>query len=151
MKLKITGAIAVSVLLAACQSGKDTKTSDANVIPGSYEDFQRNVQNRAFFAYDSSSVDQQGQQTLAGVAAWSKQYPSTPLIVEGHCDPRGTREYNLGLGERRANSAKKILGTTGATSNINTVSYGKDRLPGGNGTDEATYAANRVAIVNPAN
>lgn len=157
MKLKVTSALAAGLLLAACQSsqqGTDKSMADASAIPGSMEDFQRNVPNKAYFGYDSSSLNGEAQGNLTQVANWSRQYPQTPLIVEGNCDPRGTREYNLALGEKRAKSAANYLTANGAVGGngsqyIRTVSYGKDRLPAGPGNDEATYAKNRVAIVNP--
>ena len=154
MKLKVTGALAASILLAACSGhDKDMKTAQGGAIPGSIQDYQQNVHNKAFFDFDSSSLRSDAQQNLTEVANWSRGNPQTGLIVEGNCDKRGTREYNLALGERRANSAKKFLVANGAVGgngerSIRTVSYGKDRLPGGAGNDETTHAANRVAIVN---
>lgn len=149
MKLKLAGTVAVTVLLAACQSNKDKNLAEGETIPGSYADFQRNVNNHAYFTLNSSTLDQQAKSNLDQVANWSRQYPQTAMVVEGHCDPRGTREYNLALGERRAVAAKRYLEDRGATRHIQTVSYGKDRLPAGAATDEATYARNRVAIVEP--
>ena len=149
MKLKLVGTVAACVLLTACKTSFNGELADGNAIPGSYAELQQKVKNHAYFALNSSSLDHQAQGNLDQVADWSKQNPDTALTVEGHCDPRGTREYNLQLGERRAVAAKKHLAARGAAGSINTVSYGKDRLPAGPGADEESYALNRVAIVNP--
>jgi peptidoglycan-associated lipoprotein len=116
------------------------------VTPGSAEDLTQNVGDRVFFAFDSSSLSSEAQQTLQRQAAWLKQYPNVSVTVEGHCDERGTREYNLALGERRANAAKKYLASEGiAASRISTISYGKER-PAVIGDNEDAWSKNRRAV-----
>jgi peptidoglycan-associated lipoprotein len=116
-------------------------------IPGSQADFVANVaSDRVFFATDSSDVDQPGQSTLQSQAAWFARYPNVRVTVEGHADERGTREYNLALGDRRANAAKNALVALGVSpGRITTISYGKER-PDATGSDEESYAKNRRAV-----
>lgn len=150
MKLQILGVMTGTLLLAACSSDQDAnKMADAAAIPGSIEDFNRNVNNKAYFALDKSSLAQDAQANLISVAEWTKKYPQPSITVEGHCDARGTAEYNLALGQRRADAAVKFLKSSSAgAQNINAVSYGKSRLPGGSDSSDATHAQNRVAIAN---
>ncbi len=98
-----------------------------------------------FFAYDSDDIDAAGQAVLVTNAQMMKKYPSLTITIEGHSDERGTAEYNLALGERRALSAKNALVVLGITADrIKTVSYGKE-FPFDPGHDEAAYAKNRRA------
>ena len=98
------------------------------------------------FATDSSDVDSEGQGTLTAQAAWLKRNPGVRVTVEGHCDERGTREYNLALGERRANSAKNFLVNAGVEAGrVTVISYGKEH-PLATGSDDAAYAQNRRAV-----
>ncbi len=122
-------------------------TSGQGVVPGSQEDFVATVSaDRIFFDTDSSEVDAPDQATLQSQAAWLARYPEKRITVEGHCDERGTREYNLALGERRANATKNALVALGvSTARITTVSYGKER-PDATGSDEDAYAKNRRAV-----
>lgn len=123
----------------------DSATSDP--IKGSQEDFLANVAaDRIFFETDRSNVDSEDQAVLRSQAAWLVANPSVRIRVEGHCDERGTREYNLALGERRANAAKNYLSTLGVDlSRISVVSYGKER-PDALGSDETAWARNRRAV-----
>jgi peptidoglycan-associated lipoprotein len=116
-------------------------------IPGSQADFVASVlADRVFFATDSSDIDQPSQGTLQSQASWLAKYPNVRITVEGHADERGTREYNLALGDRRANSAKNSLVALGVSAGrITTISYGKER-PDAIGSDEAAYAKNRRAV-----
>ncbi len=116
-------------------------------LPGSQEDFVASVaSDRIFFALDQSDVDAPSQGTLRSQAAWLARYPQKRVTIEGHCDERGTREYNLALGERRANATKNALAALGVdASRITTISYGKER-PDATGSDEASYAKNRRAV-----
>jgi peptidoglycan-associated lipoprotein len=99
-----------------------------SVTPGSQQDLAVNVGDRVFFEVDQSDVTGEGQSTLDRQASWLKQYPNVALTVEGHADERGTREYNLALGERRAASIKNYLMSQGIdASRLNTISYGKER------------------------
>lgn len=116
------------------------------VRPGTQGDLEQNVGDRVFFGYDSSVLTAEGQQTLERQAAWLKQYSSVNVTVEGHADERGTREYNIALGERRANAAKNYLVSLGIdSSRISVVSYGKER-PAVLGSTEDAYAQNRRAV-----
>lgn len=117
------------------------------VVPGSREDFMQSVQaDRVLFDTDSSDIDGQARPILDSQAAWLAKYPNVRITIEGHCDERGTREYNLALGERRANSAKNYLASAGVdASRITTISYGKER-PEAMGSDESAWAQNRRAV-----
>jgi peptidoglycan-associated lipoprotein len=119
----------------------------SSVVPGSQEDFVASISSdRIFFDTDSSDVDGPDQATLQSQAAWLSKYPDKRITIEGHCDERGTREYNLALGERRANATKNALAALGvSTARITTVSYGKER-PDAVGSDEEAYARNRRAV-----
>jgi peptidoglycan-associated lipoprotein len=121
--------------------------TDGRALPGSQADFVASVlADRVFFATDSSDVDQPSQGTLQSQAQWFAKYPNVRVTVEGHADERGTREYNLALGDRRANAAKNALIALGVSaSRITTISYGKER-PDAIGSDEAAYAKNRRAV-----
>ena len=115
--------------------------------PGSQEDFVATVSSdRIFFDTDKSDVDVQDQATLQSQAAWLSKYPQKRVTIEGHCDERGTREYNLALGERRANAAKNAMVALGVdATRITTISYGKER-PDATGSDEEAFAKNRRAV-----
>jgi peptidoglycan-associated lipoprotein len=127
-------------------SGQGGAGAGGTARPGSPEDLVQNVGDRIFFDYDSSSVNGDSQQTLERQAAWLKQYGSMNVTIEGHCDERGTREYNLALGERRASAAKKYLVGLGIpASRISTISYGKER-PAVIGSDESAWSQNRRAV-----
>jgi peptidoglycan-associated lipoprotein len=114
--------------------------------PGSQEQLQIEVGDRVFFEYDKSVVAAAAEKTLKRQAAWMKQYPSVSITVEGHCDERGTREYNLALGERRATAVKNFLVALGVdSSRIATISYGKER-PDALGHNKAAWAQNRRGV-----
>jgi peptidoglycan-associated lipoprotein len=116
------------------------------VTPGSLTDFQQNVGDRVFFAYDRSDLDDGGRQTLQKQAAWLQRYQSVVLTLEGHCDERGTREYNLALGARRAQSAKDYLVSLGVSAaRLETISYGKER-PICVQSNEACWTQNRRGV-----
>jgi peptidoglycan-associated lipoprotein len=105
-----------------------------------------NGQNVIYFDTDQYNVDSADAAALQSQAAYLNQYPQISITVEGHADERGTREYNLALGERRANAAKNYLVSLGvAASRISTVSYGKER-PVALGSNEAAWAQNRRAV-----
>jgi peptidoglycan-associated lipoprotein len=114
--------------------------------PGSQQDLAATAGDRVFFAFDSAEISSEGQQILLRQAQWLKQYPNVTVTIAGHCDERGTREYNLALGERRANAAKNVLVAAGvAPARVSTISYGKER-PIVPGSTEEAYAQNRVAV-----
>lgn len=114
---------------------------------GSQEDFLARVaSDRIFFDTDQYNVDAQDQSVLQSQAQWLAQYPNVSIVIEGHADERGTRDYNLALGERRANAAKNYLVALGISSaRIRTVSYGKER-PEALGSNESAWAQNRRAV-----
>jgi peptidoglycan-associated lipoprotein len=109
------------------------------------------VTDRVFFATDSSVVDSEGQSVLENQATYLKENTSVNITVEGHADERGTREYNIALGERRATAAKSYLVSQGVSSSrISTISYGKER-PATTGNDEGAWSQNRRAVTVVAN
>ena len=116
--------------------------------PGSLQDFVISAGDRVYFDFDSYELRPEAQQTLAQQAQWLNRYPRVQVIVEGNTDERGTREYNLGLGARRANAVRDFLVARGvAPGRITTVSYGKER-PIAEGSDEEAWARNRNARTN---
>lgn len=97
-------------------------------IPGSEQDFVVNVGDRVYFDFDSYSLRDDAQSAIAGQASWLQRYPAVRIRIEGNCDERGTREYNLALGARRANAVRDYLVSHGVTADrISTVSYGKEK------------------------
>jgi len=121
--------------------------AQANVMPGTREDFLMNIGDRCFFRFDRSDLDSAALQQVYKQAAWITKYPHHTVTIEGHCDERGTREYNLYLGEKRANSVKEQLIKFGVNANqIQTVSYGKER-PAVLGSNEVAWSQNRRAVV----
>jgi len=132
-------------------AGSDFGTAPVNgVVPGSQQDLVVNVGDRVFFAYDESEVAAEGRATLDKQVAWLKKYPNVSVTIEGHADERGTREYNLALGERRANSIKSYLLSQGIEgTRVQTISYGKER-PAVAEPNPAGWAQNRrgVTVVN---
>lgn len=125
-------------------SGSDVGNA---IIPGSQQDFLSKVSaDRIFFDFDQYNVDAEDMATLQSQATWLRANPAVRVIVEGHADERGTRDYNLALGERRANSTKNYLATLGIDpSRIQVISYGKER-PAELGSTEEAYAKNRRAV-----
>ena len=119
---------------------------DGSVVPGSQQDLATNVGDRVFFAYDSSDLAPEARDTLNRQVEWLNRYPNLAITVEGHSDERGTREYNIALGDRRATAVKNYLVSMGVpTSRINTISYGKER-PAVVGSDAASWAQNRRGV-----
>jgi peptidoglycan-associated lipoprotein len=146
--IKTIAALAALMFMAACSNEQAAAPSSTNVTPGSVADFRQNVGDRVYFDFDQSTVREDGRQTLNKQAEWLKKYTNYPITIEGKCDERGTREYNLALGERRANAVKQYLVAQGLPAQrINTISYGKER-PEVVGSDEGAWARNRVAITN---
>jgi peptidoglycan-associated lipoprotein len=159
--------LAVALLLAGCSSTPDDAAGGAGAggqgggaagggiassglpgepVPGTQEDLEVSVGDRVFFAYDSAVLSPIATQTLDRQGAWLKQYPDVVLTVEGHTDERGTREYNLALGDRRANAAKNYLVALGIEpSRILIISYGEER-PADPANDESAWAENRRAV-----
>ena len=116
-------------------------------LPGSQADFVASVAaDRVLFDTDKFDIDAEDQATLRSQAAWLARYPNKRVTIEGHADERGTRDYNIALGERRANAAKNTLATLGVDpARISTISYGKER-PDALGSDEESWARNRRAV-----
>jgi peptidoglycan-associated lipoprotein len=119
----------------------------STTVPGSRADMIAQAgTDTVHFATDSSDIDSEAQSTLSRQAAWLQKYPNVRVTIEGHCDERGTREYNLALGDRRANSAKNFLVNAGVSAaRISVISYGKER-PVAQGSDEDSWAQNRRAV-----
>jgi peptidoglycan-associated lipoprotein len=157
MNIKTMGALAALALLAACSSqDKPMTTGDSGgggtvppapgIVPGSEEDLKTNVGDRVFFAFDRSGLMADSKETLDRQSAWLGKYGQVNVQISGNCDERGTEEYNIALGQRRANSARDYLVAKGvATGRITTISYGKDR-PVAVGSNEDAWKQNRNAI-----
>lgn len=127
-----------------------TETGDGSAYgaaaPGTQADLVANVGDRIFFGYDRYDLTSEARNTLDLQSQWLSKYPDVRITIEGHCDERGTREYNLALGERRAASVRSYLIARGVDpSRINTISYGKER-PAVPGSDEASWAQNRRGV-----
>ena len=165
MRLRMMGMFAAVALLAACESTPQqtgatgglgagglppTSTQSLGVRPGSQEDMQQRYGDRVFFDFDRADLTPNSRRTIEGWAAFMRQNANVTMTVEGHCDERGTREYNLALGERRATAVKRFLTDLGIDARrVATISYGKER-PAVVGSSESSYAQNRrgVALVN---
>lgn len=164
MKNKIIALGLISLLAAGCETSDDDAAKNAaaanskslnqgiysrgitEVVPGSQEDLVANVGDRVFFEYNSATLGDNAQKTLARQAQWLAANPSVVITVEGHCDERGTREFNLALGERRAAAVKNYLLSLGVDrSRVSTISYGKER-PEELGSNEAAWSKNRRAV-----
>jgi peptidoglycan-associated lipoprotein len=146
MKNKIIALVGAALLTVACDNGSDSQDVTLHAAPGTAGDFKANIRDRVFFKFNHSAVDGEAKKVLGKQADWLKSYASTHATVEGHCDQRGTREYNLALGNKRAEAAKNELVKLGVTADrLKTISYGKDRLqvPG---DTEIAHAQNRVAV-----
>jgi peptidoglycan-associated lipoprotein len=143
-------------LLAACETpGEGTDVGDtgaangagqSGVYPGSEASFVENAGDRVFFETNSSVVTSEGRATIERQAKWLAENSMVNVVIEGHADERGTREYNLALGERRANAAKDVLIASGVNaSRITTITYGKER-PAVLGSNEQAWSQNRRAV-----
>ncbi|HET8729439.1 MAG TPA: peptidoglycan-associated lipoprotein Pal [Alphaproteobacteria bacterium] len=157
MRLKVLSLFAAVLLVAACGSNQEELATTAGdggaqsgvestVTPGTEEDFVVNVGDRVFYALNQSDLSPEARATLDRQAQWLQQYPNVSVTIEGHADERGTREYNLALGERRANGVKNYLVAAGVPAErITTVSYGKER-PAVLGSNESAWAQNRRSV-----
>ena len=127
-------------------SASSSSSSGGEIKAGTQEDLIVNVGDRVFFEFDSSELTVDAQATLDAQAAWLMQYPDTNITVEGHADERGTREYNLALGDKRAFSVYSYLAQAGIDTNrMEYVSWGKER-PEVIGSDETAYSQNRRGV-----
>lgn len=169
MAARIVSFLAVILLVAACTKKGDevmatgegslTATDRAPIssdidqsglggpAPGTQQDLVVNVGDRVFFGYDQYDLTAEARATIERQAQWLRTYPNVNVIVEGHCDERGTREYNLALGEKRATAVRNYLIANGvAPSRVQTISYGKER-PVVLGSDNASWAQNRRGVL----
>lgn len=161
---KLLSVVSVMLLVAACSSAKSGKGGAAGVANEAEEKYRIASENlepftaipgsktgakasdRVFFAYDSSALSATAQKTLEKQAGWLKKHSDVKVTVEGHADERGTREYNIALGARRASAAKSQLVKLGVSAaRVSTVSYGKER-PAVTGSNSAAWAENRRAV-----
>jgi peptidoglycan-associated lipoprotein len=154
-------ALAAVGALAACASRPEptptpeapgpttpSQPSPSGPTPGSVEDFRVSVGDRVFFGYDRFDLTPEARQVLERQATWLRQYPNVRLLVAGNCDERGTREYNLALGARRAAAARDYLVSLGVpAARLETVSYGKERPLDPRANEEA-WSVNRNAHSN---
>lgn len=163
MRLKITSLLAAAALVTACgpcpeecvtAAGQGALAeeiaeiaAESPCVPGSQADFVENVGDRVFFDFDRSTLRAEGTETLQRQAQWLGQYANYGVTIDGHCDNRGTVEYNLALGERRANAAKEKLIALGVSpERIKVISYGKNKPIIEQDGSEWAYQQNRVAI-----
>lgn len=163
MKFKILAAAAALLLAAGCSSDEGVETATVAdtgqtevivepavvdvIAPGSLEDFVANVGDRVFFGFDRYDLTPEAQALLQAQVAWLQTFPQYQVVIEGHTDERGTREYNLALGERRANATANYMVALGLDPNriVQVISYGKER-PAVLGSDEIAWAQNRRAV-----
>jgi peptidoglycan-associated lipoprotein len=158
MHARIIGLLGALLMLAACSStppeppppgppaGPPGGAGSRSIVPGSQQDLAASAGDRVFFAFDRADITPEARQILAQQADWLQRYPNVTATIEGHCDERGTREYNLALGERRAQAVKNVLVASGiSASRLSTISYGKER-PAVVGSAEESYAQNRRAV-----
>jgi len=149
--------IMAAFILSAC-AAKTTKKIETQIITGDTYTGEETVKylatgvpDRVFFATNKSVLTTASRDTLRKQAAWLRENKNINVTVEGHCDERGTREYNLALGERRANAAKDYLMTYGISGNrIATISYGKER-PVNSGSGPLAWSQNRRSVTVKAN
>ena len=149
--LKLVGLLAAVLSVGACAKNP-TNTSSATAanasaaVPGSQQDFVVNVGDRVFFETDSTELTPQAVATLDRQAQWLRSYPQYAFLVEGHADERGTREYNIALGARRAQAVRDYLASRGVqTQRMRMLSYGKER-PVAVCNDISCWSQNRRAV-----
>lgn len=163
MRTRVLSLFAALLLVAACSTDSDLNggaqgtggenqnsaaagAASNTPAPGTEEQFVVSIGDRVFFNFDQSDLRGEARATLDRQAEWLEQYPQYNVVVEGHCDERGTREYNLALGERRANAVRNYLVAKGVNAaRITTISYGKER-PEAAGSNESAWAQNRRGV-----
>ncbi|MGA7675115.1 MAG: peptidoglycan-associated lipoprotein Pal [Rhizomicrobium sp.] len=149
-------AIAFAVVLAGCETKPPpappatapapVATPAPSIVPGSAEDLRVNVGDTVHFDYNKYAILDADKATLQRQATWLAKYPAVRVTIEGNCDERGTREYNLALGARRANAVKEYLVSLGvAAGRVDTISYGKER-PICSESTESCWAQNRRGV-----
>ena len=142
---KFAAVIAAGLMIAGCAK-QQVEQSGASAAPGSQQDFVVNVGDRVFFETDSSELTEQARATLDKQAQWLGNYNRYSFTIEGHADERGTREYNIALGARRAQTVREYLVSRGvAASRMRTISYGKER-PVAVCDDISCWSQNRRAV-----
>ena len=145
MLKKIAVAFTAIVLLSGCSSSKYGSSNKQDKLA---MEFEQATGSKVYFALNSSEISSAAQATLMNQIEWLEDHQSLNIIIEGHCDVRGTVDYNLGLGERRAESVKTFLTKNGISEDrVDTISYGKER-PEVIGTDNASHAKNRRGVTN---
>ena len=151
-------ALSAALLVAGCTTPKQAATTTppatgystppatSTIVPGSAEDLRVNVGDTVHFAYNEYNIEDNDKATLQRQAAWLAKYPSIKVTVEGDCDERGTREYNLALGARRANAVKEYLVSLGVSgARVETISYGKEHPVCSESTEDC-WAQNRRGV-----
>ncbi len=153
-------ALSAALMLGACTTPKQAAntvppasngytappTQTSSIVPGSAEDLRVNVGDTVHFGYNEYTVEDSDKGVLQRQATWLAKYPSVRVTVEGDCDERGTREYNLALGARRANAVKEYLVSLGVSAaRVETISYGKEH-PVCSESSEDCYAQNRRGV-----
>jgi peptidoglycan-associated lipoprotein len=150
-------ALSAALLLAGCTTPKPAEPTPppsysappaqtSSIVPGSAEDLRVNVGDTVHFAYNEYNIEDNDRETLQRQATWLQKYPSIRVTVEGDCDERGTREYNLALGARRANAVKEYLVSLGVSAGrIDTISYGKEHPVCSESTEDC-WAQNRRGV-----
>ncbi len=158
LSLKFLSMLSALLLVAACETPSDSNNTGAgaganganqmvdengNPLTPEEAELRNSVGDRVFFAYDSSVLTSEGQATLQRQSAFASKYANLNFVIEGHCDERGTREYNVSLGQRRAVSVKKSFNLLGVQDKqIETVSFGEEKASA-NCADEACHQLNR--------
>ena len=166
MRLNLPSIMAAMFVLAACSTASE-EASDAGGAggavsaqsapqvaaqptgpePGSQADLVANIGDRVFFEFDRHNLKPDARATVERWSAWLKTYPQVTVTLEGHADERGTREFNLALGERRANSAVEYMQSLGIdSSRVRVISFGKER-PAVLGSQESAYSQNRRSVM----
>ena len=158
MRFKILTMFAAVLLLAACETASDQNANTGGAgggagagtttrCTGCQEELVATVGDRVFFDFDKSDLKPEARATIQRWSDYLKKYPNVSVTIEGHCDERGTREYNIALGERRATAAKNFLTSLGIpASRVSTISYGKER-PAVVGSNEAAWSQNRRGVM----
>lgn len=146
---KDTGSVTTSGDLTASEQAPvtDVAQTGSGVTPGTEQDLVVNIGDRVFFGYDQYDLTTEARAMIEKQVQWLKTYPNLNIMIEGHCDERGTREYNLALGDKRAMAVRSYMIALGVEpARIQTISYGKER-PAVLGSDETSWAQNRRAVV----
>jgi peptidoglycan-associated lipoprotein len=153
-------ALSAALLVAGCTTPKQAETTappsngggyatpppSSTIVPGSAEDLRVNVGDTVHFGYNVYNIEDNDKAVLQRQATWLAKYPGVRITVEGDCDERGTREYNLALGARRANAVKEYLVSLGVSAaRVETISYGKEH-PVCSESSEDCYAQNRRGV-----